>query len=249
MTAGRTALVTGGAAGLGLAIARRLAAAGYGVTLFDRDATALAAARAADPALVGETVDVTEAEAVARAFDRLGGVPHLVVLNAGIVRFGPLAEQTPSDFAQVVAVNLLGAQWVAQAAVARMLPRGSGHVVAVTSINAYSPGPGAGAYPATKAALLMLMRQYALEYADRGLRFNSVAPGFIDGGMSAPIYADPRVRALREAGVPMRRLGREADIAEAVLWLDSPGAAYVNGEDLVVDGGVRHAVLASLPRS
>ncbi len=245
----RTALVTGGAAGIGLAIASRLGRGDYRVLLLDRDPAGLAAARSLHSGLVGHAIDVTDQAAVEALFDRLDPVPDLVVANAGIVRFGLLAEQPPADFAAVVAVNLLGAQWVTRAAVSRMLPRGSGHVVAITSINAYSPGPGAGAYPATKAALLMLMRQYALEYGGHGLRFNSVAPGFIDGGMSAPIYADPRVRAVREGGVPMRRLGTPEDIAEAVAWLDSPAAAYVNGEDLVVDGGVRHAVLANLPRA
>jgi NAD(P)-dependent dehydrogenase (short-subunit alcohol dehydrogenase family) len=92
------------------------------------------------------------------------------------------------------------------------------------------------------------MRQFALEYGEQGLRFNSIAPGFIDGGMSAPIYADPAVRAARSGGVPLKRLGTPEDIAEAVAYLDSPAGSYVNGHDLVVDGGVTHAVLKSLPR-
>ena len=92
------------------------------------------------------------------------------------------------------------------------------------------------------------MRQFALEYGEAGLRFNSIAPGFIDGGMSTPIYADPKVRALRTAGVPLGRLGTPEDIAQAVLFLDSPQGAYINGHDLVVDGGVTHAVLKNLPR-
>lgn len=245
----RTALVTGAAAGIGRGIARRLAAGGYRVALLDRAADALAEAVGEVPGGQAVVADVTDAAAVEAAFAGLPFVPDLVVNNAGIVRFGLLADQAPEDFAAVVAVNLVGAQNVTQAAVRRMRPRGSGHVVALTSINAHSPGPGAGAYPASKAGLLVLMRQYALEYGRDGLRFNSVAPGFIDGGMSAPIYADPRVRAGRESGVPLGRLGQIENIAETVAWLDSPGAAYVTGEDIVVDGGVRHAVLANLPRA
>lgn len=129
-----------------------------------------------------------------------------------------------------------------------MAERGSGHIVSLTSINAYGPGPGSGAYPASKAAVKQLMKQFSLEYGEAGLRFNSIAPGFIDGGMSTPIYADPKVRAARSKGVPLGRLGTPEDIAQAVLFLDSPAGAYINGHDLVVDGGVTHTVLKNLPR-
>lgn len=129
-----------------------------------------------------------------------------------------------------------------------MAERGSGHIVSLTSINAYGPGPGSGAYPASKAAVKQLMKQFSLEYGEAGLRFNSIAPGFIDGGMSTPIYADPKVRAARSKGVPLGRLGAPEDIAQAVLFLDSPAGAYINGHDLVVDGGVTHTVLKNLPR-
>lgn len=245
----RTALVTGAAAGIGAAIAEALAEAGYRVTLLDRDGAAAAAtaARLAGAQAVG--ADVADAAAIDAAFDAFDHVPDLVVNNAGIVRFGPLAEQSVEDFRRVIEVNLLGVHIVTRAAVRRMLGRGSGHVVALTSINAYGPAPGSGAYPASKAAVLQLMRHYAMEYGEHGLRFNSIAPGFIDGGMSAPIYADPAIRAARGAGVPLKRLGRPGDVAAAVLFLDSAAGAYVNGHDLVVDGGVRHAALKNLPRA
>jgi NAD(P)-dependent dehydrogenase (short-subunit alcohol dehydrogenase family) len=92
------------------------------------------------------------------------------------------------------------------------------------------------------------MKQFALEYGVNGLRFNSVAPGFIDGGMSAPIYADPKVRASRTGGVPLARLGSPEDIANAICFLDSEAGSYINAHDLVIDGGVTHAVLKNLPR-
>ncbi len=246
---GRTALVTGAAAGIGAAIADLLATRGYSVALLDRDGDAVAATAARLPGAMALAADVTSESEAARAFDSLPFVPDLLVNNAGIVRFGLLADQSVSEFRQVIEVNLVGAYIMARAAVQRMLPRGSGHVVSLTSINAYSPGPGAGAYPASKSAVLQLMRQFALEYGEQGLRFNSIAPGFIDGGMSAPIYADPAVRAARSGGVPLKRLGTLEDIAEAVAFLDSPAGGYVNGHDLVVDGGVTHAVLKSLPRA
>ena len=246
--AGRPALVTGAAAGIGAAIAGLLAGRGYRVALLDRDRDAVAKAAEGLEGALALAADVAKEGDVAQAFDTLPFVPDLVVNNAGIVRFGLLAEQSVDDFARVIAVNLVGAYIVSREAVRRMLPRGEGHVISLTSINAYSPGPGAGAYPASKSGVLQLMRQFAMEYGDQGLRFNSIAPGFIDGGMSAPIYADPAVRAARSGGVPLKRLGTPEDIAEAVAFLDSPAGAYVNGHDLVVDGGVSHAVLKNLPR-
>jgi len=244
----RSAIVTGSAGGIGADIARVLAEAGYTVGILDIGAEAVAARCAEVPGSCALPCDVTDEAAVAEAFDRFGGAPDLVVNNAGIVRFGPLADQSVADFRRVVDVNLLGVYIVTREATRRMLERGTGHVISLTSINAYSPGPGSGAYPATKTAVKQLMKQFALEYGGAGLRFNSIAPGFIDGGMSTPIYADPKVRAARAGGVPLGRLGTTRDIANAVLMLDSEGSGYISGVDLVVDGAVRHAVLKNLPR-
>jgi NAD(P)-dependent dehydrogenase (short-subunit alcohol dehydrogenase family) len=241
----KLALVTGGAAGIGAAIAAALLERGYRVAVADAKIDAVAVS----DRLTAHVCDVSDGSAVAALFDALGEVPDLVVNNAGIVRFGALADIALEDFRRVVEVNLMGVFAVTSEAVRRMLPRSSGHVVSLTSINAYGPGPGSGAYPATKSAVLQLMRQFAMEYGPHGLRFNSIAPGFIDGGMSAPIYADPKVRASRSAGVPLGRLGTPEDVANAVCFLDSDEGGYINGHDLVVDGGVTHAVLKNLPRT
>ena len=122
-------------------------------------------------------------------------------------------------------------------------------IINLTSINARTPGPGSGAYPATKAAVAKLTEHLSLELGPLGIRVNCVAPGFIDGGMSAPIYADERIRKLRGSAVPLRRLGSVDDIANAILWLASDEAAYITGQQLTVDGGVAHSVLAQLPRT
>ncbi|PEQ11300.1 hypothetical protein B2G71_17190 [Novosphingobium sp. PC22D] len=244
----RTALVTGAAQGIGAEIAATLSRRGYRLALMDRDADAVNEAARALHDVVALPCDVSDAAAVASAFEALETCPDLVVNNAGVVRFGLLADQSVEDFAKVVSINLVGVYIVTREAVRRMRERRSGHVISLTSINAYGPGPGSGAYPATKSAVKQLMRQFSLEYGDCGIRFNSIAPGFIDGGMSTPIYADPKVRKARSAGVPIGRLGTPADIAEAVAFLDSEAGGYINGHDLVVDGGVTNAVLRNLPR-
>lgn len=115
-------------------------------------------------------------------------------------------------------------------------------------MNGIVPGPNAGAYASTKAAIIMLTQQMALEWSGAGVRVNCVAPGLIDGGMSAPINADPLLRAERETVVPRGRLGTVADIAKAVLWLASGDADYVCGQTLLVDGGVTMSILSHLPR-
>jgi 3-oxoacyl-[acyl-carrier protein] reductase len=244
----RSSIVTGAASGIGAAIAEALAARGDRVGVMDVDSAQVEARCAEIEGAVPLVCDVTDDAQVKAAFDRFGTVPDLIVNNAGIVRFGLLADQSAADFELVLRVNLLGAFLVSAEAVRRMAPRGSGHVVSITSTNAYSPGPGSGAYPASKCGLKQLMKQFALEYGEMGLRFNSIAPGFVDGGMSTPIYADPKVRAARSGGVPLKRLAVPEDIANAVLMLDSESAAYITGVDLLVDGGLTHALLKNLPR-
>jgi 3-oxoacyl-[acyl-carrier protein] reductase len=231
----RSAIVTGAASGIGAAIAEALAARGDRVGVMDVDRNQVEARCADLEGAVPLVCDVSDEAQVKAAFDQFGTVPDLVVNNAGIVRFGLLADQSAADFDLVLRVNLLGAFLVSAEAVRRMVPRGCGHVLSITSTNAYSPGPGSGAYPASKCGLKQLMKQFALEYG-------------VDGGMSTPIYADPKVRAARSAGVPLKRLAVPADIANAVLMLDSESAAYITGVDLLVDGGLTHALLKNLPR-
>ena len=172
----------------------------------------------------------------------------LVVNCAGIARFGPLIDQTLADFRRVLDVNLTGGFIVGRAAARRMVARGSGSIVNVTSINGISPAPNSGAYPASKSGLAALTELMAVEWGPLGLRVNAVAPGFIDAGLSTPFFANQSVRKLREQAVPTRRLGSAADIADAVVFLASDGASYINGHQLVVDGGASRALLALLPR-
>jgi 3-oxoacyl-[acyl-carrier protein] reductase len=246
----KTAIVTGGAHGIGAAICTLAAERGYRVGVLDlrrEDCERLASSLPGGPH-VALQADVTRENEVHAAFEAFGATPDLVVNNAGIVRFGPLAEHSVDDFRTVINVNLIGTYIVAREAAIRMQPRGSGVIVNLTSLNAVTPGPGAGAYPAAKAAVAKLTEHFSLELGASGIRVNCVAPGFIDGGMSAPIYADERVRALRGGAVPLKRLGTVQDVAHCVMWLASDEAAYVTGHQLVVDGGVAHSVLLQLPR-
>lgn len=242
------AFITGGGAGLGAETARRAVEKGWDVAILD---LSRAAARPVLDALPGVRFfegDVTREETVTAALDALGAVPDLLVNNAGILKFGLLQDTSFDDFARIVNVNLTGAVNVARLVAAGMIARGSGSIVNITSSAGIATSPGVNAYAGAKRGLAAMTEMMAQEWGPLGLRINSVAPGMIEGGMSRPIYADPEVVKRRSAGVPLRRLGREVDIADAVLWLGSDEASYVNGHELVVDGGLTKATMSMLPR-
>ena len=241
----RSLFVTGAATGIGLDVARAAARSGFRVGLLDVDPSVVDAAKALDGS--GYVGSVTDPGAVEAALDHFGP-PDVFVNNAGIVRFGPLLEQELSEWRAVVDVNLTGVFIGSRAAAHTMADRGTGTIVNVTSMNGVVAGPNAGAYGAAKAGVALLTEQMAIEWGPLGIRVNAVAPGLIDGGMSAPIYADPGTRAAREAKVPLGRLGRPADVAAAVLFLASDDAGYITGQELVVDGGVTRSMIANLPR-
>lgn len=234
----KTAIVTGAAGGIGSSISRRLEHEGYRVVRVDMAGDGI------DVAL-----DITDSEAVDRAIAQLDLTPEVVVNNAGIVRFGPLLTLSHADFRSVVEVNLIGTFNVARAAAARMIEAGvAGSIINITSMNGVAPGPNGGSYGATKSAVALLTQQMAIEWGPRGVRVNAIAPGLINAGMGAPIYADPRAREAREGAVPLGRLGSGDDIANVVAFLCSPDASYITGQNLLVDGGVTMSVISRLPR-
>ena len=241
----RQIAVTGAGRGLGLAIATAAAGRGDDVALIDQDNGVLDAAAAIDGS--GYVASVDDPEAIEAVLDDFG-TPDLWINNAGIVRFGPLLDLSLDDWRSVIEVNLNAVFVCGQAVARRMATRGSGSIVNVTSMNGVAPGPNAGAYGSAKAAVALLTQQMALEWGPLGIRVNAVAPGLIDAGMSEPIYADPQIRAARESRVPLGRLGRADDVAEAVLFLGSDQASYITGQNLLVDGGVTMSVISSLPR-
>jgi NAD(P)-dependent dehydrogenase (short-subunit alcohol dehydrogenase family) len=250
-----TVVVTGAGHGLGAQIARAAHDAGWTVGVLDRDAAA--AARVTGElggTAVALTADTTVEHQVERALDEFAAAtgapaPDGLVANAGIVRFGPLTTISTDDWRAVVDVNLTGTFLSARAVARRMMAAGTaGSLVTVTSMNGVAPGPNAGAYGATKAAVALLTRQMALEWGPNGIRANAVAPGLIDAGMSEPIYADDEIRARRAGSVPLGRLGTADDVAGAVLFLLSDAAGYITGTELLVDGGVTSSIIGALPR-
>ncbi len=248
-------VVSGAGSGLGEAIARCAAQRGWTVGVLDRDGDAAqrvaSALGAPAVALVADTTAETQVDAALDDFAAATGrpAPDGVVANAGIVRFGPLATLSLDEWRAVVEVNLTGTFVTARAAATRMVAAGTGgSIVTVTSMNGVAPGPNAGAYGASKAAVALLTQQMALEWGPAGIRCNAVAPGLIDAGMSEPIYADPDIRERRAGRVPLGRLGRADEVASTVMFLLSDDAAYVTGTELLVDGGVTRSVISTLPR-
>jgi len=240
-------LVTGGANGLGEAVAVAAAAEGYRVGVLDRsmaDAEKVAKKLANAVAL---EADVCDAQAVKQALGEFGQV-DVLVNNAGILRTGPLIDHSVEDFRLVMDVNLNAVFIVAQAVARRMRDSGGGAIVNLSSINGIHPSPACGAYAAAKAGVIGLTQHMSLEWGEYGIRVNAVAPGFIDAGMSAPFLAEPDVRERRSSAVPIGRLGTAEDVAQTILYLGSDAASYVSGQTIAIDGGVINSVLQHLPR-
>lgn len=242
------AFITGGSRGLGAEIVRKANETGWDVAIFDLSRDKAAEVLADVPSARFFEGDVTDEARVVSVLDELGAVPDLLVNNAGIVTFKPLIETSTEEFTKTIMVNLIAACTVARLCAERMVPRGSGAIINITSTGGIATSPGTHAYAAAKRGLGAMSELMAQEWGPLGLRINSVAPGMIHGGMSEGIYKEAGVAERRSQGVPSRRLGTERDIAEAVMWLASDAASYVNGHELVVDGGVTKGTMSLIKR-
>ena len=185
------------------------------------------------------------ARVVAQAVQSFGGLDGLVS-NAGINRPGSLVEYAVEDWDRLFAVNTRATWLLAKAAHAALRASG-GAIVAVGSMSGSHVHAGLGAYGPSKAAVIMLVRVLAQELGPDGIRVNAVSPGMTRTGMTARVYADARVAAERDALVPLGRVATPDDMAAAIAFLLSSDARYVNGHDLVVDGGVTGNHLGRLP--
>ena len=256
---GKTCVVTGAGGGLGIALAVNFAGAGARVVMLDRSPTQLATAAGEVLRLTGTeahavTCDVSDPGSVTEAAltsERVAGPADILVNNAALLRPGALDTLTLEDWNTVLSVNLGGYFLCAQAFGKQM--RGpkehrGGAMVHVASISGSHPQGVSGAYSVSKAGIIMLSRQIATEWGADGIRSNVVSPGMVETPMSAPFYATPGVREKRSDVIPVGRIGQPQDIADAALFLASARASYINGDEIVVDGGYTRQLMNLIPR-
>ena len=229
---GRVAIVTGGASGIGLAIAERLAADGNTVAVFDRNADER-----------GYVVDVTDRDQIATAVGRVRdelGRPTILVNSAGLDGFDRFLDISPEKWQRILDVNLTGTFNVCQLVVPDMVEEGWGRIVNISSSSAHSGQPIMTHYVAAKAGVIGFTKALALELGPQGITVNTIPPGFID----TPMLRKAEAKGFLGEGVekhaattPVRRAGRPEDIAAACAFLVSEEASYITGQVIGVNGG------------
>ncbi len=240
------AVVTGGARGIGLAIGRWFLGHGHRVVLLDIDAETLARAAAAIDdaervmAIVCDVADPARVQsAVAAVADRFGRIDALVN-NAGVAVFKTIGETSFAEWRHVLSTNLDGAFLCTQACVPIMRRTGGGSIVNIASISGLRASTLRVAYGTSKAALIHLTRQQAVELGTLGIRANAIAPGPVDTEMAKLVHS-VAIRSDYYDAIPLNRYGTCEEIADAVGFLCSPAAAFINGQVLAVDGGFEAA--------
>lgn len=241
--AGKTTIITGGAQGIGLAISQRFARDGAKVAIWDIDEAA--AQRTADELVAAggkaiacrvDIADRAQVDAAIAAVREVFGPISILVNNAGISNIVPFLDMTEEQWDRMITINLKGVFHCTQAVIPDMLAAGWGRVVNVSSSSTQSGAPYMSHYVASKGGVIGMTKSLALEFADKGITFNNVPPGFIDTPLLRATLNEAAIEAQIE-GSPMKRIGRPEDIAAACAFLASEDAGYITGHTLSVNGG------------
>ena len=234
---GQVALVTGATRGLGAAIAAALKA--QGMTVIGTATTQQGAEKISAAGMVGVVLNVTDGDACLALVDKIvqeHGALHVLVNNAGITRDTLAMRLKDEDWDAVLDTNLKAVFRLARAAIKPMMKQRHGRIINITSVVGASGSPGQSNYAAAKAGVAGMSRALARELGSRGITVNCVAPGFIDTDMTAQL-SEAQQQALL-AQIPLGRLGKPDDVAQAVAFLASPQADYITGQELHVNGGM-----------
>ena len=239
---GQVALVTGASRGIGAAIALDLACKGLkvvGTATTDAGATRIIEALSAYPGCSGRTLDVTQSgagEALVDAIVKEYGGLQVLVNNAGITRDNLAMRMKDDEWDAVMDANLKGVFRMSRAVMRTMMKQRFGRIINITSVVGASGNPGQANYAAAKAGVAGMTRALARELGSRNITVNCIAPGFIETDMTASLSEEQQKALLGQ--IPLGHLGKPADIAHAVAYLASPGASYVTGQELHVNGGM-----------
>jgi 2-hydroxycyclohexanecarboxyl-CoA dehydrogenase len=242
---GRTAIVTGGASGIGAAISQRLASDGAAVAIFDRNADAakdaVAAIEATGGTAISVRVDVSERSNVDAGLEEVRarlGRPTILVNSAGLTPPSPFLDITTEMWNQVLAVNLTGTFHCCQAILPGMLEAGWGRIVNISSSSIHSGTRGLASYVSAKSGVVGLTKCLALEFAPHGITVNTIPPGFIDTPMLRQTTQSGFISLEQQiANTPVRRIGQPEDVAAACAFLVSEEASYITGQIIGVNGG------------
>jgi 3-oxoacyl-[acyl-carrier protein] reductase len=241
--ANQIAVITGAGRGIGRAIALKFAAAGADIVCVSR--TAENAEKVAEEVrglgrkAWAHAVDVADASAVAGAAEKIlaeAGKVDILVNNAGVTKDGLIMRMSEADWEAVLNTNLKGAFLFTQAFSRAFLKQRSGRIINISSVIGLIGNAGQCNYAASKAGLLGLTKAVAKEFGSRGVTVNALAPGFIETDMTGALSAEMKAELLQR--IPLRTLGRPEDVAEGALFLAGPGARYVTGQVLAIDGGM-----------
>ena len=241
----RVAVVTGGASGIGLGVARSLAADGHRVAIVDLKGAAAAAGELQDEGATALAVDVDVADraSVGAGFDRVRaelGPVEILVTSAGIESFTPVLDITADGWDRIIGVNLTGTFTCVQAALPDMLGAGWGRIVTISSSSAQSGAPNMAHYAASKGGVIGLTKALAVELARSGITVNTIPPSLVDTPMARKAEAAGDFPGVDVVGpmVPLGRAGTPADIAAACSFLCSDGGSYITGQVIGVNGGM-----------